>query len=60
MKKQKTTCTDSHSIINSKLAVRTETVRVLRPLSQDALGDGKVMGGESTVQCFTVDTIVGH
>lgn len=58
--KKKTTRTNSHSIINSKLAVRSETVRALRPLSHDELGDGKVMSGESTVQCFTVETRVLH
>ena len=58
--KKKTTRTYSHSTINRKLAVRSETVRALRPLSHDELGDGKIMSGESTAQCFTVDTIVRH
>jgi hypothetical protein len=56
--KKKTTRTDSHSTINSKLAVRCETLRWLRPLSHDELGDGRIMGGDSTDQCATVETIV--
>lgn len=55
--KKKSTRTDSQSTFNRKLAARHETLRVLRPLSHDELGDGKIMAGDSSVLCQTVETI---